>query len=313
VCAADEWEPVESCTYRRDAPLPGTIPRGEAYAALRRRVLFDIWFGGRDVIALTSQLCRRCGFAACRPRPTEEDIDAKYEHLAGREGGPGATAAAREADGRRAQRTHAAVVTQLGREPERVLDFGGGDGKLMTPFVAAGADCYLLDYYDCPRPEVRRLGAVLNDLAEGMTFDAIVCSHVLEHVAEPRRTVATLASRLTDDGVLFVEVPDEVWGVIPINDVVTHVNFFTPRSLRALMREGGLEVRSFSSEPGSYATDRKRVLVAVCGAPSEGEVSALTGEGLSGAAQETRAALRPSPRARVARRVRDRLPARGIP
>jgi SAM-dependent methyltransferase len=313
VCASDDWEPVESRTYRRDAPLPGTITRGKAYAAARKAVLFDLWAGGQDVILLTSQLCRRCGFAAYSPRPTEADMIAKYRHCVREEGGPAGTDAAREADRRRAERTHAAVVAQLGRAPERVLDYGGGDGKLMAPFLRAGANCSVVDHYDSPCSGVRRLGAVIDDLPNGMTFDAIVCSHVLEHLVEPRKVVGALAARLTGDGVLFAEVPDEVWRVIPISDAVTHVNFFTPSSLKALMRKAGLEVRSFSRQPGSYAADRKRVLVAVGGPPASGVSGTAADEDLSSAADATRAALRPSLGARGARRLRDRLPARGVP
>lgn len=298
VCAADDWEAVETLTYRR----------GERGLAQRTLILHDLWFAGRDVIVLRSRLCRRCGFAAVSPRPTEEDLVAKYDVLR-----RNATPTAEENDKRRAERTHAALVAQLGREPQRVLDFGGGDGRLMDPFIARGADCYLLDHYDMPRAGVRRLGAVLDDLPDGMDFDAIVCSHVLEHLAEPRSALLGLAARLTQDGALYVEVPDQVWQSIPIGDAVTHVNFFTLRSLQALMSGAGLEVRSLAAGPGSFAGRRKRVLVGVGGLPRARNGGAAADLNLCGAADETRAALNPSIRERAARALRDRLPVPGIP
>ena len=38
-------------------------------------------------------------------------------------------------------------------------------------------------------------------------YDAVICSHVLEHLAEPYHVVAALAAKVRPGGVIFVEVP----------------------------------------------------------------------------------------------------------
>ncbi|MFI5205920.1 MAG: class I SAM-dependent methyltransferase, partial [Candidatus Paceibacterales bacterium] len=79
-------------------------------------------------------------------------------------------------------------------------------------------------------------------------FDVILCNHVLEHVAEPLDSLKRLRTLMNDGGIIYAEVPFEVWGGIPIEkEPVTHINFFTPQSFKAMF-EGAqfsvLEIRS---------------------------------------------------------------------
>nr|VFJ68508.1 MAG: Methyltransferase domain-containing protein [Candidatus Kentron sp. FM]VFJ71901.1 MAG: Methyltransferase domain-containing protein [Candidatus Kentron sp. FM]VFK10579.1 MAG: Methyltransferase domain-containing protein [Candidatus Kentron sp. FM] len=50
-------------------------------------------------------------------------------------------------------------------------------------------------------------GATERDLSPGERFDFIVCSHVIEHVADPVGVLATLSGHLSDGGLMYVEVP----------------------------------------------------------------------------------------------------------
>ena len=121
------------------------------------------------------------------------------------------------------------ATATFGTDGEVPLDFGGGDGKLLAPFVDAGHDCYLVDYNTEPLPGVKKLADTLDGVDD--TFDAIICSHVLEHVADPLGTLRDLRARLRPGGRIYAEVPSEVWRGIPIErDPVTHVNFFTVAS-----------------------------------------------------------------------------------
>lgn len=47
------------------------------------------------------------------------------------------------------------------------------------------------------------------DVVQDGAFDVVICSHVLEHIAEPERIAKELASKLKRSGVMYVETPSE--------------------------------------------------------------------------------------------------------
>ena len=255
VCAAEDWQHVETYVYR-----PNGAGLSE-YQRLRQRILFEVWHPGADEVRLEAVACRECGFACYLPRPDDEAISAKYRFLQEHErtigaviGGPRGEAR----DRKRAKRTMKALGLS---GPSRVLDFGGGDGKLLAPFVDAGHDCYLVDYNTDPLPGVKKLADTLEGVDE--QFDAIICSHVLEHVADPLGTLRDLRERLRPGGRIYAEVPSEVWRGIPIErDPVTHVNFFTVASFTRLFAMAGLPTWA-TERAGSYGSQGKPVIVAV--------------------------------------------------
>jgi SAM-dependent methyltransferase len=126
-----------------------------------------------------------------------------------------------------------------------ILDYGGADGRLMQAFLQPGRSCALVDYTPQAIPGVVKLADTLESLPAGRNFDLIVCSHVIEHVAEPLQVVQSLSRRLRPEGALYVEVPMEIWRKPPWQrEPVTHINFFTPNSLWNLLHLAGLEPRS---------------------------------------------------------------------
>lgn len=90
---------------------------------------------------------------------------------------------------------------------ESVLDFGGGDGGLIADFPATERTVYDLSGA-APVDGVHQASAA--DMAS-RHWDLVVCAQVLEHVSDPRATLATLAGLLAPQGLLYLEVPDEIW------------------------------------------------------------------------------------------------------
>jgi len=103
------------------------------------------------------------------------------------------------------------VINALGKPPANVLDIGGNDGR-NTPFTNVAT---IWDVYD-PRPTG--------------TFDLVVMAHVLEHVPYPQHLVATARSFLSDNGIIFAELPIDP----PVDGWHEHINQFNETSLRAL-------------------------------------------------------------------------------
>ena len=87
-------------------------------------------------------------------------------------------------------------------------------------------------------------------LAPG-SFDAVTFWHVLEHVADLRGTLRTATALLHQRGKLVISVPNFAgWecrlyrGHWALFDVPRHVNFFTPATLRTLLRELSLAIEA---------------------------------------------------------------------
>lgn len=240
LCGAEDWRELGRKTYTRSA-----ASRSRPYDQKRFKVFFDKWFPGQDEVTITSVLCRRCGFIIYLPRPEVEDINTKYRYLEelGQDYGH-SVAPDSDIEQRRGQSLLRYIRDHLPLQHiERVLDYGGGDGRLMSPFRAEGKDCFLVDYNQSPVDGVTKLTDTIDDLDPEERFDLIFCSHVIEHVAEPLEVMKKLISHLDTGGHLFVEVPMEVWGKPPLlREPVTHINFFTRNSLENLLRCSGLEV-----------------------------------------------------------------------
>ena len=246
-CAFDVCDDVGTHLYWRVEHEPGGIWHNDLEVRLRRQVLFDVWFPGAATVTLQSRRCRRCGTICYAPRPTQDDIYRKYEFLrAALVGSPSVEMSRRidASDQERAARILAALVPYL-MSGARVLDVGGGDGRLMGPFMNRDFQCFLVDRVDHTRPGVRKLADSLEALPDGLTFDAAVFSHVLEHVASPRKLLEQVYPRLRQRGAVYVEVPLEAfynnaWNPI-VAEPVEHINFFTPEGVVRILCSAGFE------------------------------------------------------------------------
>ena len=263
-CLSLRWRRMKTSgrvvVLARPSTCPVTSHVLSRYQALRRRVLFDVWFPGKEVVVLNSAYCTTCGFMAYFPRPTDEDVAAKYRYLKQAEpdigGQTGYDSAALQADADRAARVHERCAAHLGRAtttPLRVLDYGGGNGKLLKSFLAKGESCYLIDYNDNPLPGVEKLCDDAATFSGDETFDLIICSHVLEHVSDVAGLVSFFRRRLSPGGLVYAEVPQEIWaGVRLESDPVTHINFFTENSLAGLFQLSGFEILEKRRQIGNY-------------------------------------------------------------
>jgi SAM-dependent methyltransferase len=240
VCEAVDWETVGRHVFEKAGKEE--LPE---YFRLRWEIFFDLWFVGQARVELMSLLCRSCGMMTYSPRPETTDIDAQYAYLDNWQS-PIRTRPYHEIDFgtlRRIERVHAFIKPYLPPRTLRLLDYGGSDGKLLMPFAAEDHDCEVIDYHTDPLPGIRRRGGTIDELPQGLTYDLIIVSHVLEHLAEPALLLRQLAKLLTDRGLLYVEVPNEIWRDIPITyDPVTHVNFFNRENIALLCQRHGLGI-----------------------------------------------------------------------
>ena len=77
---------------------------------------------------------------------------------------------------------------------------------------------------------------------ENISFDIIVISHVLEHIAEPVSFLNDLKSYLSEKGKIFIEVPNDskekvVTRINYKKKTDSHLTFFTPDHLTKLLEK----------------------------------------------------------------------------
>lgn len=135
------------------------------------------------------------------------------------------------------------------RRPLRLLDVGGATGIFAFLFqdqdwrseiVDPGVQGRFVEGHGVTY-HARRFDGEF----EAGPFDLVSMNYLLEHVADPRALLATAREQLAEDGLLYVEVPDELaFGRKPKEDDIfnaCHLWMFGPGSLQRLLAEQGFE------------------------------------------------------------------------
>jgi 2-polyprenyl-3-methyl-5-hydroxy-6-metoxy-1,4-benzoquinol methylase len=146
------------------------------------------------------------------------------------------------------------VLRRLRQKNPRVLDIGCGRGWLLNAFRQAGAEVTGTEFSDgaCRfAREVLKIPVKVGLLDElkfpDASFDVVVMWHVLEHVSDPRPTLAEVARILRPGGLFMVAVPNfgspearltqAGWFHL---DVPRHLSHHTRESLEKNLRAAGL-------------------------------------------------------------------------
>jgi len=168
------------------------------------------------------------------------------------------------------------------RKIERVLDFGGDRGDLVAGLLE-GAEAFVYDISGIPAAE----GVTSTNDPVGCRADLIINSNVLEHVGFPRVLVNNILAAAPKGGLLFLEVPCEIMfgferisrrlaqvGIMAVARpgiaryvlqraslymMHEHINYFTERSLSALISACGAKVIASGGYHSSSTAGRAEV------------------------------------------------------
>ncbi len=130
-----------------------------------------------------------------------------------------------------------------------VLDYGAGCGAVGIAMAQRG---FMVTHLDLPGPLIefarsryhsRKLPVTVQPAGEkyplSSPYDAIICTHVLEHVPDPQQKLRHMAGHLAPGGTMFIAIPFEanpVGGQHP----GMHLNRLTQAGYNALLEELGL-------------------------------------------------------------------------
>lgn len=150
-------------------------------------------------------------------------------------------------------KTFARIVRHLALDRKAVLDVGCSEGHHLVAFGTGSLGLTIIPEH---AEEAKRRGLLVaiknvedKDFTTGRTFDAIWANNLFEHLESPHPFLMKMREELKPDGILILGVP-----VIPFFSFLTrlkkfrgafavsHVNFFTRRTLIETVRAAGWRV-----------------------------------------------------------------------
>jgi len=140
---------------------------------------------------------------------------------------------------------------------KNILDIGSGDGSKLQNFI----DNKLATNYYAIEPSAtheeqltsRGIEFISNDVDSDWDksyenhFDFIIMRHVLEHCLDPVEVLQKLKNVLTEDGIIYIAVPDAYAPTVAFTDSffrVVHTYYFNKISLANILNKSGYEVVS---------------------------------------------------------------------
>jgi SAM-dependent methyltransferase len=217
--------------------------------------------------------CRRCELGMLASRPAETQLAALYQeayfsaHSIGYAKG--------ESDiekGVRGQRKRVRWAKALAPPGGTLLDVGCASGYFLAAARQSGLDAEGVEVSSWAAEEAKQrfglrvtVGQISDVPGPHPRFDVVTMWHSLEHTRDPIATLTIVHGLLRDGGILAIELPNyqsvdaRGYGLSWSGwSVPYHFWHFSPKSLSALVRRCGFDVRMIKTLPSSYIKDRVR-------------------------------------------------------
>lgn len=220
---------------------------------------FIVSHRGRDASPLRVVICKNCGLIYLNPRYSKEELQEMY-----REG----AYAAKYRDskgGKRINGVSERYVNNQIKKGRKIFNFVGSNlldksgGVLEIGSTAGGILSYFRDEGFLPvqgvDPESKYVNHANNVLeiptAEGLfesfksdrEYSLIIARHVLEHTVNPIEILVKAREILSDNGLIYVEVPN-LYSLNPAknwyyNFMAEHLFIFTPNTMKMVANKAG--------------------------------------------------------------------------
>jgi len=200
--------------------------------------------------------CENCGLVFVRPQPTEDELMEYYARdYHGVINSHDKTRHTKDYKFQTSALNQSKFLKKfLGASTQRKsLEVGGGKGFLSKTLLDAGFECWLVEPDAESAETARGFGLnVINTIYSRAKlpknyFGVALMSHSLEHMTDPKSALIDLRRRLTPDGLLFIEVPNELnKNIKETHGRSVHTYYFTPKTLKKLLESAGFGVVSQS-------------------------------------------------------------------
>ena len=144
----------------------------------------------------------------------------------------------------------------------KVLDYGAGYGDSLILAKKMGFDSYALEYSTERISYMKERGVSVIGQNSNKLFDFIIVNQILEHVTYPNGILKDIHSRLNDNGIAYLSVPNcpsiekrllKTDNIVDENEfhrvlldasvgAFQHINFFTNSSFKTLVKKTDFEV-----------------------------------------------------------------------
>ena len=199
------------------------------------------------------QICRDCGFVFASPLLPEDEIFLFYEKMSNYEH-PEYNGLRPQAEKNQIYRYFELLIKKFPAGFKgKALDIGCATAFGLSLFKSHGWDVLGIDpSQKCVELSEEYYGVrVIKEffdpelLQKEKPFDLIILCHVFEHLVNPDKVIKDLISLLSDQGIIYIEVPNLLKPYAPkCYFCFEHVNFFTPTSLTNISGVNGLSVDS---------------------------------------------------------------------
>ena len=199
--------------------------------------------------------CITCGMVLTNPRPTQETAGTYYQsttYISHTSAASGIIDYIYLIFRRLTLRWKLSLINPYLQE-SLLLDVGCGTGHFLKHCKQAGVAIYGVE----PSPEARIIATRHNltvveklEKLPDIKFNVITLWHVLEHIYDLKGTIQELKSRLAENGIIFIAVPNwqsfdsahyqALWAGY---DVPRHVWHFSKTTMALLLKNAGLKIK----------------------------------------------------------------------
>lgn len=218
----------------------------------------------RHNIGLPVSMCQTCGMVTTNPRPDADWYDKFYvkyfwQVYVGNNAGNLDSLFINDHYALKGERIGSLILQEMIKPGCNYLDVGCGLGGLVK-YLKNKRPLWNIDAVEpsasaaeyTMKHGVNVINVDFDQFsATDKKYDCISLVHVLEHCLNPVEMLARLAGLLTDDGMIYVEIPDLMSGKWTGKDFfhIAHVHYFDTEIFKLLVRQTPLLIKRIAPSP----------------------------------------------------------------